>query len=266
MHEAQQHEANNYLTLTYSPENLPLGGSLDHHHYQLFMKRVRKRTGVKMRYYMCGEYGEECDVCGRNRDRCVCLAFSPALGRPHYHALLFGYDYPDKVLWKVKRGNPLYRSALLEEDWGLGFCTIGNVTFQSAAYVARYVMKKQTGDPAQRHYVKVDRFTGETHMRLPEYNRMSLKPGIGGAWFDEFKQDVYPHDYCVLNGKRFKAPRYYDKLFKRLEGPEALEEIKAAREEAAIARAADSTPERLAARKKVAQARIGLLKRGFENE
>lgn len=245
-HEASRHSENSYLTLTYRNEALPPGGSLEHRDFQLFMKRLRKRLEQPVRYYMCGEYGEK-------------------LGRPHYHCLLFGYRYPDLKRWKKNEsGDWLYTSELLEEDWKLGFCSVGGVSFKSAAYVARYILKKQTGDQAQRHYINIDYETGECWNRKPEYNHMSRRPGIAWEWFQNFNKDVYPDDFCVIEGKRFKTPRYYDKLLKRLEGPEALEEIKAARFEAAKDREADQTPERLAVREEVQTRKLDLLKRGYE--
>lgn len=124
VHEAQMWPQNSFITLTYRPEDLPQGGSLNVEHYQLFMKKLRARnTGHKIRFFHCGEYGEK-------------------LSRPHYHAILFNYDFPDKKVFSEKNGNTIYTSELLEDIWGKGFCTIGDVTFQSAAYVARYVMKK----------------------------------------------------------------------------------------------------------------------------
>ena len=75
---------------------------------------------------MCGEYGDK-------------------LGRPHYHAIIFGVTFVDKKLWSIRRGNNLYRSATLEKLWPYGFSSIGTVNFETAAYVARYVTKKITG-------------------------------------------------------------------------------------------------------------------------
>ena len=140
MHEAQMHENNCFITLTINPEELEKRKnkwSLDHREFQLFMKRLRKKYG-EVRFYMCGEYGEE------NK-------------RPHYHACLFGVEFEDKELHRVRRGIPLYKSETLNKLWKLGFCTIGDVTFESAAYVARYIMKKVTGEKAEEHYRCPDR-------------------------------------------------------------------------------------------------------------
>ena len=122
--EASRHEHNSFITLTYAPECLPEDGSLHYEHFQKFIKRLRKRLwryedDLKVRFFMCGEYGEQ-------------------FSRPHYHAIIFGYDFPDKVFWSRNNGYPLYRSRMLEELWPFGYCTVGDVTFESAAYVARY--------------------------------------------------------------------------------------------------------------------------------
>ena len=144
MHEAQMHEDNCFITLTFNPESLDDRSnpwSLDVRDFQLFMKRLRKKYGAGIRFYHCGEYGE------LNK-------------RPHYHACIFGFDFPDKRLWKVTNsGHRLYISESLDELWPFGFCTIGNVTFESAAYVARYIMKKVNGDAAADHYEWIDEDT-----------------------------------------------------------------------------------------------------------
>ncbi len=245
VHEASLYEDNSFITLTYAPDFLPEGGTLIKRHFQLFMKRLRKIAKKKIRYYHCGEYGEE-------------------LGRPHYHALLFGYDFPDKILWKEIRGNRIFTSGLLDETWGKGFCSVGAVSFQSAAYVARYILKKQLGRTAPAHYQTVDEVTGEIFNRLAEYTTMSLKPGIGSAWFDKFNSDVYPADYVVLQGKKFKTPRYYDKLVSRLEGEEFFDVIKAVREESALKRAHDNTAARLLVRETVHLSKLRRLGRELD--
>lgn len=244
MHEAQLHDENSFITLTYSPEHLPAGETLVKRHFWNFMKYLRKAIApIRIRFYMCGEYGEQ-------------------LGRPHYHALIFGYDFPDKILWKVSRGNPVYTSSMLSKIWDKGFCSIGGVTFQSAAYVARYIMKKINGQLASAHYDTIDKVTGEMTRKIPEYTNMSLKPGIASGWFEKFSMDVYPEDSVILNGKRYKTPRYYDRLLRRQDfGEEFLETIKAHRTSEAEKRAYDSTPERLLVREQVQLSKLERLTR-----
>ena len=249
MHEAQMHEDNSFITLTYNNEHLPAGGTLVKEHFQGFMKRLRSRIDpVKIKFYHCGEYGEE-------------------LGRPHYHALIFGYAFPDKEFWKFIRSNKVYRSDQLDAAWDKGFCSIGEVTFQSAAYTARYIMKKQSGKTAKKHYERADPDTGEIISKIPEYTTMSLRPhGIGESWYRKFHKDVFPDDCVVIEGKRYKTPRYYDKLLKAAEGSDALEHVKELRVANAEKRAADNTPARLAVRKQVQLFKLRRLRREQEDE
>jgi len=240
MFETQLHEENSFITLTYANEHLPNPPTLDYRHFQLFMKRLRKVLGHKVRFYMCGEYGDK-------------------YFRPHFHACLFGVDFfTDRVLFDHSpSGHPLYRSPLLERCWPYGHSSIGELTFESAAYVARYVTKKITGDAAEEHYRFVDVDTGEVHDLKPEFCRMSLKPGIGGKWFDLYSTDVYRgHDYVVCNGRKLRPPRYFDRLLERI-NPERYEEVKLARAENALKYADNNTPERLAVREEIQYAALG---------
>lgn len=222
MHEASLYSSNCFITLTYSSENLPKGNSLVLKDFQDFMKRLRKKYGNGIRFYHCGEYGEK-------------------YGRPHYHALLFGHDFADKRLFKVSSsGEKLYRSVSLEVLWPFGYSSIGAVTFDSAAYVARYVMKKINGKLADAGFYLVDDIvdsdTGEVFSRKPEYNTMSrgcksLKTGgIGKAWLDKYRSDVYPHDNVILKGRKMRPPKYYDRVYEH-DYPDDFAEIKAKRSE-----------------------------------
>lgn len=241
VHEAQTHELNTYVTLTLDNDNINQAYSLDYSLFQKFMRRLRKKFKTRIRYYMAGEYGEKFE-------------------RPHYHAILFGIDFNDKI-YKAKNqnGDNLYTSATLTHLWRHGDATIGAVTFQSAAYVARYVMKKITGDQATTHYTWLDQ-DGELHSRKPEFNQMSRKPGIGQRWYQRFKHDVYPADHVITNGHPAKTPRYYDKLLKK-ENAALLEELKNKRKEKANENWQDNTPRRLAAKEVVATAKLSKLKR-----
>lgn len=206
VHEAQMHDSNCFITLTFDQANLETRSnpeSLDVSEFQRFMKRVRKKYGNNIRYFHCGEYGD-------------------LNNRPHYHAILFGLDFPDKILFSQKNGIKLFISESLQQLWPHGFSTIGDVTFQSAAYCSRYIMKKQTGENAEDHYMRWDPLTGEGKGVKPEYCTMSRKPGIGYNWLQKYKSDVYPHDYVVINGHKVRPPRYYDTLLP----PGELEDLK----------------------------------------
>ncbi len=241
VHEAQLYDANCFVTLTYSEEFLPDDFSLDKRHFQRFMKRLRRHfDGQRIRYFHCGEYGE-------------------ALHRPHYHACLFNVDFPDKIA--IKDG--LYRSDLLERLWRFGFCSIGDVSFKSAGYVARYVTKKVYGDAAQKHYEVVSEETGEVLQLASEYVTMSLRPGIGRGWYERFGGDLFPSDECVIEGIIHKPPRYYEKLY-QVEDPEGFEVVKRKRELFFQKHAADCTPQRLRDREVVKTAQLGQLNRSLE--
>ena len=202
MHEAQLHESNSFVTLTYAPEFLPEGGGLVKRDLQLFFKRLRKRVGQGIKYYAVGEYGSE-------------------LSRPHYHICLFGFDFPDKVLWKFdpRPERSLYRSALLETVWTFGYSSVGALTAESAGYVARYVQKKVTGVKASEHY-------GDKPREFAVMSRGGrCGHGIAYDWFGVFSSDVFPKDFVTLKGRKEKPPRYYDALYEE-RNPERFKEVK----------------------------------------
>lgn len=230
-HEATLHKENAFITLTYSDEYCP--GQLEYQDYQKFMRRLRKRFPEKAnRFFMCGEYG-------------------PQLQRPHYHACLFGTDFPDKTIWqKTSSGSDLYRSKILEELWPWGHSSVGELTYASAAYTARYCMKKTTGWNARWAY------GGKT----PEFVHMSLKPGIGAKWIEKWQKDVYPHDYVIINGVKTKPPKYYDMRYKKI-NEASYEEIKTERLNNSRQKYEDNTPQRLQDKEECAKAKIRNLKR-----
>lgn len=248
MHEMSLHEQNAFITLTYDDEHYPNRGDLCYRDFQLFMKRLRKVLGHEVRYYMCGEYGE-------------------LTGRPHFHAILFGEMFDDREHYKTtEQGMRLYTSPLLQRVWQRGFCPIGDVTFESAAYVARYCVQKVTGNLAKYHYARSTdpNFGPVFNWQLtPEFNKMSLKPGIGARWLEKFKTDVYPHDYVVINGKKVTPPKYYDKVFKR-ENEDEFEQIVFAREKKGRANWPDNTPDRNRVRDVIVKARAKMLIRNLE--
>lgn len=243
LHESSLYENNAFVTLTYDDANLPEGGSLNYDDFQKFMKRLRKRVNSKIRFYVGGEYGSE------NM-------------RPHYHACLFGYDFLDKVFYKnTASGEKIYTSKLLESLWPYGLSSVGNVTFESAAYIARYCVQKVTGDLAESHY-RVITDDGVIVDRVPEFNHMSLKPGIGKPWLDKFCTDVYPRDYVVINGVKTKPPKYYDVLFER-EDSGTFSELVAQRELDGYIQTlkGENSTSRLSVREQVQAARLSMLKR-----
>lgn len=249
MHEASLYDNNCFLTLTFSPEELRKRDnpwSLDVKDFQKFMKRLRKKYGNGIRFFHCGEYGD-------------------INNRPHYHACIFNHDFEDKVFWKMAGDNRLYISDSLSELWPYGFSTIGDVTFKSAAYVARYIMKKVTGSLADNHYVWCDEDTGELFDLKPEYTTMSRRPGIGKEWFDKFSSDVYPDDFVVVNGKKVRPPKYYDRILEEM-FPINHEEVKQEREIRGRLYAENNTEERLQVREKVQLAKASKLPRNLNED
>lgn len=247
MHEASLHAQNSFVTLTYSEQNVPHDGGLQFRHVQLFLKRLRKQfTGI--RYYGCGEYGGK-------------------FGRPHWHLIIFNHSFTDLTLWKKSSNaqHNLYRSKTLENLWPYGMSAIGSVTFESSAYVARYIMKKVTGDPSNKAYQSVSTITGEVFTRRPEFNFMSLKPGIGSDWWDKYNKSVTARDSVVYDGIQLKPPRYYDKKLKAA-NPLRFAEIHEKRMLDFDKKSHDNTPQRLAAREIVTEAKLSKLKRGLKNE
>lgn len=253
MHEASLHEQNCFVTITYDDTHLPYGGTLVKEDLQKFQKRLNKwctsYIGQAPRFFQCGEYGE-------------------TLGRPHYHLCLFGFDFYDKVRLKEnERGEILYTSELLTKLWGRGEHDqqlIGDLTFESAAYVARYVTKKITGSMAEDHYTRI-LDSGEMIQLEPEFVTMSRggrghRGGIGREWFSRFSSDVFPSDEVVCRGFAAKPPRYYDELLAKSDvlAHAAMRQERIAK---ASRREADGTPERLRVREAVRLSRIKSLQR-----
>nr|UQB76414.1 replication associated protein [Flumine microvirus 25] len=234
-HEAQLHDVNSFVTLTY--RDAPL--SLEYRDFQLFMKRLRKWYRGEVRFYMCGEYGDN-------------------NGRAHFHACLFGVRFPDLVYHSTTAaGFKLYVSAKLEQLWGHGFCTVGDVTLESAGYCARYV-GVYTGNAKIMEIVDVD--TGEIHQRVRPFARMSLRPGIGSRWYDRFKADVYPHGAVVVNGVEVAPPKYYDRKFRSNNFP-AYSRMLLARDIRSRAAIPESFPGRVEAHLAVKRAQLSSLHR-----
>lgn len=273
LHEKSLHTQNAFITLTWAQTTSP---SLDHRDWQLFAKRLRKALGnekyantiaisdslylyadmggpppyppaqfsatPRLKYYMAGEYGE------KNR-------------RPHFHACLFGIDFLDKQLYTTNLlGNKVYTSQTLSDLWTHGFCTTAEVTYESAAYIARYILAKITGPNAQKHYQHINKQTGEITQIKPEYNKMSLREGIGKKWLQKYKTDVYPHGYVTTRGKDNKAPKYYDKIYKKTER-QNYNEMKTQRQYQAYLKLGDNTDDRLKVKETVKLAQLTQLKR-----
>lgn len=254
--EASLFENNCFITLTYNDEHIPLNGGLNKRDFQLFMKRLRKAATAKrpnsistdnadgtIRYFHCGEYGEN-------------------TGRPHYHACLFGIAFTDLVAIQSSRQHTLYQSQTLDDIWKKGHTTVGALTFESAAYTARYVVKKLTGKQADE-YESIDAHTGEMETIEPPYATMSRRPGgIGKAWYDKYKTDAYPSDTMVMRGKEMKPPKYYDRILEQ-EDPTLYKQIKAERQRAAKAQTDRDKSEELHAAQTITTSRVNQTSRNL---
>lgn len=187
MHEKRLHKSSCFVTLTYNDANLPPGNTLVKSDLQNFLKRLRHETGPGLRFFACGEYGS-------------------ITSRPHYHLLLLNSDFTDKRIVKSGSQYNLYESPSLSKLWTAGNHALGDVTFESAAYVARYCMKK--------------RQNGKTTSdgRTPEYIVMSRRPGLGTGYFDKYKSEIISHDTIIVNGLPAALPRFYDNKLAGLTG------------------------------------------------
>lgn len=230
MLELQYHDSAYFVTLTYDDKHIPKSYypdpdtgeaftslTLNKRDFQLFMKRLRKRfSDDKIRFFMSGEYGTN-------------------TFRPHYHAILFGLHLDDLKLYKQSpQGFAYYNSESLQKCWSdpdtgdpLGFAVVAEVTWETCAYTARYVMKKLTGKEAQ--------FYSDFNIQ-PEFTLMSRKPGIARQYYEDHP-DLYEHEFINVatdkGGKKFRPPRYFDKLYD-LEHPEEMQEIKDIRKKMAV--------------------------------
>lgn len=240
VHEARLYgDENMFLTLTYRDDALVAGdfglATLFPRHLELFWKRFRK-AGYDVRYYAVGEYGDK-------------------TGRPHYHAIVFGLRFPDLLLHSYSNGLPIFSSRILDSLWTHGACFVGAVTFESCAYVARYVMKKLTGLRSSVY----------THFGIhPEFARMSRRPGIGTGFYESFTSDFFPHDNCFIrNGKRVAVPRFYSDKY-ALTNPTEYTTIRELREAKRLSHADDNTPDRRLIKSEVKLHQLKRLLRSFE--
>lgn len=234
-HEAEMYPNNYFVTLTYDDVFVPRGNFLDRDgevkdtslvpdHATKFVKRLRSECERKfdhqgIRVFYAGEYGE-------------------LSGRPHYHLLLFNmpdlHALGDLSFWKKTSGYTIYRSSLIESVWStsrkrgadgisLGFSTVCDFTFETAAYVAQYTFKKVTGLANTALVSACDDLSDPDDPsfkilpRVQPFCRMSNRPGIGAPYYEEHKREIREVDR-VHYSKAFEAfsskpPRYYDKLF-----------------------------------------------------
>lgn len=197
--EAQQYVNNCFITLTYNEKCKPKGGLCKKDVFK-FIKRLRNKYGAGIRYFGCGEYGTKYD-------------------RPHYHAILFNFWPSDAVpIFRDSHTDCIYfKSKELQSLWPFGFVSIGEVSYNSCAYVARYCQKKIADMGIVR--------------QNPEFSFMSRRPGIGQKYFVEHYSSLVDTDKVYVkinNSSYFSSFRYFDKLIDRVD-PEKLQELKSRR-------------------------------------
>ena len=235
VHESKQHESACFLTLTYDDLHMPVRQSLDKSRLRTFFNDLRGRLGYaklpRIKFFAVGEYGEKKGEREWN---------------PHYHAIVFGQDFAGTIQSARKSykrsdeayarsGAPQWSHDLIRDVWPDGRHTVAAVSFESAAYVARYALKKVKGRDADSYY----------DGRQPEFQ--STSNGIGKTWFTQWKEDTYPSDSCVVvrgDGRFIEVmpPRYYDRLLEKVD-PSLFAKVKASRAEAREVPTIDSTKE-----------------------
>jgi len=231
--EGQQHSRSCFITLTYDEEFIPYGNSLLPDDLSRFIKRLRKHLSPdRIRYYGVGEYGGTTE-------------------RPHYHAIIFGYDFPDRSIYIDRGDYTIDNSGILTKLWPFGHATVQTNTLETAAYVAKYAVKKITGEKAKEHYQRIDTETGELYQRFPEFARMSTRPGIGKDWLKKYHKDLYPKGY-VTNGKgqKMAPPEYFNKLYEKW-FPEQFKKMRDENKEENFKRYKEANEDRLIAREKI---------------
>lgn len=243
MQESEMHDTNSFITLTYNSKNYPEDGSLSKDTIQLFIKRLRDKIDKRIRYFLCGEYGEN-------------------FNRPHYHACIFGYDFPDKKLITISNGGHLIygESELLQNTWPFGFHSIGKLTFESAAYVARYCTKKITGKGNEQEIW----YDG----RLPEFalmstgkNKNEINGGLGKRWIEKYANDVLSTDKIIIRKNlQCRPPVYYNNIMDKIDH-ETYQKNKQERRK----KIDEKTPERLNVLEKAKAIKFKKLKRSYEN-
>lgn len=233
MLEAQYHESNYFVTLTYADNHLPFNVDCDtgelsgkstlvKSHVQKFIKRLRKnyKYSDHISYLLCGEYGS-------------------LSGRCHYHLCIFGLKLDDLVEYKKSSlGYSLFNSEFLSRCWSvkpqgdiqpdfytdngeprcyLGYVVVAPLTYESCAYVARYTVKKQ-GDTDKDIY--------DDFMFEKEFLLTSKRPAIGYQYYIDHRDEIYKYDSIILSdGKVVKPPKYFDKLYE-IDNPEDMLRIK----------------------------------------
>lgn len=213
------------ITYTLEDNEEAWTGTLVPSDLQKFLKRLRKRLEKekkiriskgeakesddwKIRYIACGEYGGKTE-------------------RPHYHLIIFNLKLPIEDLYEPRIINKeiYYRSKIIEESWGLGFCNVSEAKWNAMAYVSRYITKKINGQGSEEQYASTGKDT-------KEFMRVSRMPGIGEPYYRKNWKKIYENDYILVKNRNGvieqRPPKYFDKILEK-EHPEIWEKVKQAR-------------------------------------
>lgn len=187
MFEAETSGSAYMITLTYNNKSRPELNSIWKRDVQLFLKRFRKETGQKVRYFCCGEYGSKTD-------------------RPHYHMILFGWKPPvdDLTYLKTtKKGSRLFSSATVARTWTAGFNSLGAVNRHSCRYTAKYLYKDYNNG-----FIP----DGVSSVPLRQNPFLLVSKGLGKDWLYDNQRFVKAQLGLTVNGVRTCLPRYFKRL------------------------------------------------------
>lgn len=236
--ESLYHKHNYFVTLTYDDEHLKIPiemetsegityteldelewkGTLVPKDFTKFMHDLRQQFEREyhhqgIRFIACGEYGTK-------------------LKRPHMHAILFNCPFPLNTFYKPRINwgkDTYYQNTILEKVWTKGISNICEANWNTIAYTARYITKKQKGKESEEYYA--------IQGQIPEFLRTSRNPGIGRQYYEDHKEEIYQKDEITIQTrdgiKKCKPPAYFDRLYEK-ENPEHMEEIKKARRKANV--------------------------------
>lgn len=159
-------------------DNVPTMPVLLRDDFQKFMKRLRSKTDINLKYYLAAEYGGE-------------------TYRPHAHCIFF----LDKVIDRD------HFAQLLAYSWSFGHVRIDVLSPSLIRYATNYITKM----PDEDSYYKL-----LCELGFPQFSLMSKR--LGAAYIDDarFQHDGSP-DSCYFrcdDGTKSILPRYYrDKLY-----------------------------------------------------
>lgn len=172
-----------FVTLTYDTRFVPITRngymSLDKKDLQKFMKRLRKRSTEKLKYYAVGEYGSK-------------------TMRPHYHLIIFNADILE-----------IERSWALDEK-KIGEIYVGKVSDASIGYTLKYISKDgkiptHKNDDRQKEFSLMSKGLGKNY----------LTDNMKNWHYDSLTERCY---VPLKDNKKIAMPRYYkDKIYNSIQ-------------------------------------------------